>query len=194
MIDEYKIYLNVLNEKLAKFFAQQSPYIHCKEGCSYCCKNAQFPYSKIEFEYLMQGFGLLDDEKKQLILKRIEEIKQAQSEVEDQSEFTYDCPFLIDGRCCVYENRGIICRTFGLPYFTEDKHLKVPCCVHIGLNYSSVYDPDKKMFAMELFEKTGNTQEPLAYNLSLKYLLNNEVAKYLGLNFGEDKTLIDWFE
>ena len=35
----------------------------------------------------------------------------------DEADFIYECPFLINNRCCVYSYRGIICRTFGLAYF-----------------------------------------------------------------------------
>ena len=54
MLKNYLNYLRFVNDKLNKFFEKQKPYIFCKKGCGMCCKNAQFPYSKIEMDYLMQ--------------------------------------------------------------------------------------------------------------------------------------------
>jgi hypothetical protein len=61
-----------------------------------------------------------------------------------------------------------------------------------GLNYSNVYNRQTKRFSTEMFESTGITQEPLAYNVSPKVLQENEGISYLGLEFGECKALIDW--
>ena len=49
------------------------------------------------------------------------------------------------------------------------------------------------MLSQEMFEATGFATEPVAFNLSLKFMLNNEITKYLELDFGEQKTMIDWF-
>ena len=51
--ENYEKYLKFVQEKLNKFFEAQSPYISCKKGCAFCCKNAQFPYSELEFNYLV---------------------------------------------------------------------------------------------------------------------------------------------
>ena len=55
MLQNYEKYLEFLNTKLNKFFEQQEPYIFCKDGCSLCCQNAQFPYSLLEVQYLLKG-------------------------------------------------------------------------------------------------------------------------------------------
>ena len=52
-MDKYIEYLNFLQNKLDKFFEQQSPYIACKKGCGLCCQNAQFPFSEMELNYLI---------------------------------------------------------------------------------------------------------------------------------------------
>ena len=59
MIENYLKYLAMLDEKLQKFFISQKPFIFCKPGCSKCCKNAQYPYSKIEFELVKIGVVIL---------------------------------------------------------------------------------------------------------------------------------------
>ncbi len=55
MLENYVTYLNFLSGKFTKFFEKQKPFIFCKKGCGKCCKNAEFPYSQIEAEYLMFG-------------------------------------------------------------------------------------------------------------------------------------------
>ena len=55
-IENYLQFLRVLNIRLNEHFENQKEYIHCKEGCSNCCKNGQYPCSKFEFEFLKFGF------------------------------------------------------------------------------------------------------------------------------------------
>lgn len=197
MIEAYLKYLNILNERyFQKFFQQQKDYIFCKSKCSHCCEYGQYPFSELEFKYAMIGYNSLSDEKKLLIRKKVNEIKEKQISSNSQ-EFMYECPFLIDKLCSIYDYRGIICRTHGLMFFYEDENgeskSKAPKCMNIGLNYSNVYDAKNKTISLELWEKSGIKTEPIAYNLSLKFLLNNVLTKELGLEFGEEKALIDWF-
>ena len=55
-LSNYLFYMGYLNRKLEGFFENQSPYIFCKNGCSKCCQNGEYPFSKAEFDYLMVGF------------------------------------------------------------------------------------------------------------------------------------------
>lgn len=198
MIDEYVRYLNVLeNTLLSKYFEEQRPYLHCKEGCSYCCEAGQYPFSELEFKYLMQGFDKLSAAQKSLILDKVLKIKEYQKN-STEKDFYYECPFLIDKICCVYNHRGLICRTHGLMFFVEDsegkKSYKLPACIGKGLNYSSVFDQELKIISRDKWKEIGIEVEPNAYNLSLKALMNNEATEEVGLEFGESKALINWFE
>ncbi|MFA7659044.1 MAG: YkgJ family cysteine cluster protein [Candidatus Gastranaerophilaceae bacterium] len=196
MIEGYEKYLDKIGEHLQKFFAQQKPYIFCKEGCSFCCEFGEYPFSEVEFQYAMKGYDTLSEKEKNIIQKKIEKIKK-EKEKTATKEFMHECPFLIDKKCSIYKYRGIICRTHGLLFFTVDKNgeskNKVPKCVHLGLNYSSVYDEAKGIISSELWRKSGIKTEPVAYNIGRKTLLNNNIAKEFGLDFGEEKALIDWF-
>lgn len=193
MFELYEKYLEYIDAKIQKFFKQAEPYVFCKEGCSYCCEKGQYPFSELEFNYLLFGTLGLTPEETNEIDKNIIEIKKLQKENKEE-QFLYRCPFLINKRCSVYKYRGIICRTHGLAFYGENQDFKVPGCVDYGLNYSNVVDKDQKLISLEMFEKLGIENEPLAYNLSLKFLLNSEMAKILQLNFGENKLLIDWLQ
>ncbi len=194
----YEKYLEFLDAKLQVFFEQSKAFIFCKEGCSKCCEIGQYPYSEIEFKYLLYGSLNLTKEQVALIDKHIAEIKKQQQDCEDKDKFKYRCPFLIDNRCCVYKHRGLICRTHGLAFYLNEKdNFKVPGCYEYGLNYSNVIEVnengDGKLFSREKFNQLGIEQEPLAYNLSLKFLLNT-AEEHFNVNCGENKPLIDWLE
>lgn len=201
MIEKYEQYLELIDQRLLqKYFEQQKDYIKCKSGCSHCCESGQYPFSEVEFQYTMLGYDTLSEKEKNIIQKKVKKIKKDKEDSKingNDEEFMHECPFLIDKKCSVYKYRGIICRTHGLLFFVDDKEgkskNKIPHCVHLGLNYSNVYDKSTGTISSELWEKTGIKNEPVAYNLSLKTLLNNGVTKELELKFGEEKALIDWF-
>ena len=195
-IQKYKIYLEYLKKKLGEYFKEQEPYIYCKAGCSSCCEKGEYPFTELEFSYLMLGIQTLD---KTLINKIEENIKNIAKEKEEHdknprnSKFMHACPFLIDKKCSLYEYRGIICRSHGLAFFSKDQKVLVPACVDEGLNYSNVYDFEKKTISQEKYDRTGIKQEPLAHNVGVYYLTKNEITEMLGLDFGEIKPMYEFF-
>lgn len=192
-LKKYELYLIAINKQLDKFFAEQKPYICCKEGCSYCCEKGEYPYSEIEFAYLMIGVRSLLPETVKEIENNIVEIKKLRENSTDKP-FMYKCPFLIDKKCSLYNYRGIICRTHGLAFFNKEQKIRVPACVDRGLNYSKVYDFNAKTISKEKYLKLGIEQEPLAHNVGLFFMTNNSLTKELELDFGEIKPMFDWFE
>lgn len=195
-IENYKKYLTLLESKLlSKYFEAQKEYIFCKEGCSNCCKIGEYPTSELELMYLMAGYQQLDKELQKKLESNAEEIK---SKRKLSGEKMYQCPFLMDDRCAVYNNRLMICRTHGLMYFLpgendDEVKNKIPACSMQGLNYSQVYDSENKTITKEAWQKSGISAEPVAYNISREVLMNNELVKDLNLEFGESKPMIDWF-
>ena len=192
MFENYEKYLAFFNKELNKFFKEQEPYIFCKKGCAKCCKNAEFPYSELEVNYLKNGFKLLDKTKQNIIYKNIESVKKAKAEF-NGSKFLYTCPFLADDICCIYEYRGVVCRTFGLIANDNSKNAKLPFCYSEGLNYSNVVDIEKKQITREKYLQTGIKTEPLGYNISYDFLTSPKFEKVFNIKFGDKKPLIDWF-
>ena len=192
MLENYLVYLQLIDEKLNKFFTKQKPFIYCKKGCGLCCKNAQFPYSQIELEYLMIGVRQLDEEKKSIISKNINKLKQQKAEHQGK-DFKYDCPFLINNECSVYNYRGIICRSFGLLNISAKGKIRVPFCCFQGLNYSNVMDDCGTKISEEKYRKLNVEEEPLAFNTSYEFLTDPDFATGFHFDFNEKKPLINWF-
>lgn len=197
MFEPYENYLEKLNSHLEKFFSQQKPYIFCEEGCSKCCEKGIFPFTKLEFDYIKQGLDALLPVEQDKIYQKINEIKAKKDGAE---KFFYCCPFLENNKCTVYKHRAIECRCYGLTRFYTDEdgteHYTMPACVDEGLNYSNVFDFENCNFSQEKVEKVnsaeGEEYEPQSYNLGLRFLTTSSFAQ--GLDFGESKALIDWFD
>lgn len=182
----YTKFLYFLDRDLEKIFKNQKEYICCKEGCSHCCEDGEYPFSMLEYEYLMKGFDKLDSNIQKQINQNIKLVKET-------NPSTYKCPFLIDKKCSVYKYRGIICRTFGVLSEKANGNLAVPFCYSLGLNYSKVYDEKIQKISLDLIQKNNYKTFPHPFNLRLSNIMNLDITKELKLDFGEVKRLIDWF-
>lgn len=196
MMEAYEKYLEIIDNYLAKFFEQQKPFIFCKEGCSICCENGSYPFSKLEFDYLMKGFEKLPKDVKIKIENKINQLKEEKLNSKNKN-FFHACPFLIDKKCIVYQYRALICRSYGLMYFyinkKGQKEYNLPDCIDKGLNYNMVYDKNLGVITTEKWKQTGIETEPVSYNVGLPFLLDNDLTKHLNLNFSSQNNLLDWF-
>ena len=187
MITRYKEYLEFLDKKLSKMFEAQKPFIKCKEGCAYCCKEGEYPLSELEYVYMMLTYNELDDELRDKVTENIITL------LKKSREKMYECPFLVDNRCSIYKARGVICRTFGLLTVGSNDKLKVPFCQSLGLNFSKVIDREHKKIDEELVKKYNYKNSPKTYCIDLKTLTDPDIFAGQSFEFGEIKKLIDWF-
>lgn len=196
MLELYEKYLENIGKSLDKFFEEQKPYICCKKGCSLCCEKGEYPFSELEFKYAMIGFDKLNEEEKNIVKNKAAKIKK-NKEISKEAKFLYECPFLINKICSIYNNRGLVCRNHGLAYYLKKKNDEMkyilPHCVNDKLNYYSVYDEKTGTISSEKWAETGIEVEPVSHNVSWEFLTNNNTTKQLGINFGDAKSLIDWF-
>ncbi len=177
MLERYKKFLEKFDKRLDKYFENQCEYIKCKEGCSLCCEVGEYPFSRLEIEYLMQGIMQLPASVKSVIKENIKQLKKNQPKM-------YRCPFLIKSSCSVYPYRGIVCRTHGLAWFDEDEEkIKLPYCVNKGLNYAKVFD-----------RETGEVflPEPIKERLRIDSILRSKEAEEYEIECGEIRPLIKW--
>lgn len=184
-LKNYEIFLENITSDFNKLFYNQKEFIYCKEGCSYCCERGDFPISQIEYDYMSLGFEKLDETSKNIIKQNIKNLKNSNKE-------SYVCPYLINHRCSIYNNRPIVCRTFGL--LTEDAkgNPSFPFCASMGLNYSKFYDEKTKHLSINLSEYNGINNLPKIFCLSNKVVINLPLAKKLNIDFGEQKRMIDF--
>ena len=160
----YPDFLKDLDKRLEEYFSAHKEFIHCKPGCSFCCEKGDYPLSKTELEYLMQGFITLDNDTKIQIQNNIRNIKKGGA-----------CPFLINNKCSLYSYRPIVCRVHGIAYICKENTVKVPYCVNEGKNYADVY------------ENGEITINPVLENLDTQNVLKD-------FDFGEIRNLYDWLE
>ena len=174
MLNRYKQFLEIFDEHIKELFEEQKKYIKCKRGCSFCCEHGNYPFSRLEMEYIMSGYIKLPNDIKDIIRKNLSNIKNKED---------YICPFLINNLCSLYQYRALTCRIHGLAYLSNKK-LKMPECVNIGLNYSNVYQKQTKEVIIK---------NPITENLRIDEIFGLEIAKKFNLEKGEIRKLIDWF-
>ena len=189
-LNNYLEFLDYFQGLLNNDFADQAPYIKCKQGCAKCCQNGDYPFSEMELHYLKQGFLKLDKETQNKILDKIQELLKKHPQPTKET-FMHECPFLIDNSCSVYQNRGLICRTFGLIYYKEDSKAQVPFCAFEGLNYSDVIDVEKNMITPEKVEEFGANVEPKSFNVYYHFITEERISNIYNFSYGKKAPLLD---
>lgn len=178
MLNRYEHFLKILDKKLDKYFEDQCEHIKCKPGCSRCCEIGEYPFSRLELEYLMQGFVKLPFSIKHKIKEEIKHLKKENPKM-------HKCPFLFENKCVVYQYRGIVCRMHGLAWYDDEaERIRLPYCVNKGLNYSKVFD-----------RETGEVflDNPITERLRIDCILKSEQAQTFKLECGEIRPLLKWF-
>ena len=131
-----------LLDRLTTVVDASAACMHCVEGCSDCC-NQQVLVGYAEGGVLHRLIlDHLDDSAQQSVVERAEKMLEddrtslpawmALKDQDDSTETylniinlalenqTTPCPFLVDGRCSVYEARPSICRAYGRMMRTAD--------------------------------------------------------------------------
>ena len=192
-VDMYKKYLNTVQPILDGYFEEQKEFLCCTKGCAYCCEKGAYPFSELEFIYIMLGFLKLDIETREGVLSRIRDLKSQYEKCEDKKNFMYRCPFLGEDKVCtVYEFRGLICRTFGLIQKLSDGKTIMAFCREHGLNYAKVFDFETQKIDYDKVKELGYKNIPQAYLIGLKNLMSEEFLGENKIEFGEIKSLIEW--
>ncbi len=184
MLKRYEKFLEEFDKTLVDYFDSQKSFIKCKKGCCLCCEKGEYPFSRLEAEYLMSGFVKLPKEKKDIIRNNIYNLLERQNEFTGD-RFLYKCPFLLDKECSLYSYRGIVCRVHGLAYF--DKFLncvRLPECTREGLNYSELFN---------IQNSTLNLENPINDDLTIYGVLRSAKSQQYQLECGEIRSLINWF-
>lgn len=184
MLNAYEKFLEEFDKRLESYFESQKPYIKCRQGCSKCCETGEYPFSRLEAEYLMRAFIRLPKNVKDIIRASIEQLKEDKKNSKSE-RFLYKCPFLVNNLCSLYKYRGIVCRTHGLAYHEDGtNNLKLPECARFGLNYSEVFNKSDNSIYI------GNT---IKEQLKIDKVLRSTSAQKYKLECGAIRPLIEWF-
>lgn len=97
----------------------------CKSGCSDCCKKLKIVIPTLEIDYLVDYLNSINSDTQEIIAnnlvklyreyedKKINTIDRADiTIIKQEQRLVYDCPFLINDLCSVYDARPILCRTY----------------------------------------------------------------------------------
>ena len=182
MIKRYEKFLEKFDQKLETYFSLHKDLIKCKKGCAACCEVGEYPFSRLESEYIMFGFQTLPQKLRTLVKNNISELKKIKLE-QNGKRFDYRCPFLVEKTCVLYKYRGLVCRTFGLAY-VADGVVKLPECANFGLNYSEIFDPETSEITLS---------NPIEEDLRIDKIFQSDLAKGYELEHGKIRRLIDWF-
>lgn len=198
MLYKYSKFLENLDFILSDYFKQQDNYIFCKAGCCDCCKLGQYPMSAIEFDYVEKALVSLPKNTKNIVTKRINKLKKEYEKHINKNKsknFEHACPFLVNNLCCIYENRPIICRTFGLIKSAKMQDGTVvallPECINQGLNYSNVFNFETNDFDNDKIKQLNNAIQPMTYDISLQTIYEKNKKN---IDFSNKKTMIEFLK
>lgn len=154
-------YKNVL-DRADEFFRDvartQPQNLQCGRGCSLCCYGL-FEIGSADVPLIDEGLQALHPSRRKMIVRRAVEIvaSSAHPNLRECSpivkeEFfertaTTPCPNLNErGECLMYENRPLVCRTFGLPLRNGQKYLGDVC----ELNFTEATEAEKHAASWDL--------------------------------------------
>lgn len=95
-----KAKMNRLKKAADKINSVVMPYSACKSGCSYCC-HISAVITQTEADQLAAASGR----------KALKLTGRADMEETQKKWYKTPCPFLKAGKCSVYEDRPLVCRT-----------------------------------------------------------------------------------
>jgi Fe-S-cluster containining protein len=129
-LDEHLVSLRArVDQHFAQAVARTPTQFACRAGCDACC-HQRFSVFEVEAAPIRNALARIEREDPEA-RRRIRERGL------DPNERA--CALLIDGRCTVYEQRPLICRSHGLPIGVRESDepgsaLRVDCC---PLNFNS---------------------------------------------------------
>ncbi len=101
-------YYRQLVEQVEKWTAEMvqryKPHLMCRKGCDLCCQR-KFTVTAVEAYNIARRFRELPSSTQKAIRKE-----------------KTSCAFLIKGACSIYDQRPMICRTYGLPSLHRNDH------------------------------------------------------------------------
>ena len=137
--DNYRSILDRADAHFASVIRDQPQNLQCGAGCSLCC-HGLFEIGSGDVPVLAEGLEKLHPATRKKVIRKAQEILESSrhpnlrecSAPEKEAFFdrtqSTPCPNLDEkGLCVMYENRPLVCRTFGLPLREGRKYLGDVC-------------------------------------------------------------------
>ena len=155
---DYRQILLDADEFFRRVASEQPDQLSCGRGCSLCC-HGLFEIGSGDVPIIAAGLELLHPMRRRKIIRRSLEIMRAfdhpnlrECSTDSKEAFfertkSVGCPNLDDeGACMMYENRPLVCRTFGLPLRDGAEYIGDIC----ELNFNSAGDDARMSAAWDL--------------------------------------------
>jgi Fe-S-cluster containining protein len=136
----------------------QPQNLQCGRGCSLCCYGL-FEIGSGDVPLIAEGLEKLHPSRRKVVIRRSQEIVAASDhpDLRDCAPKEKDaffertastpCPNLNErGECLMYEQRPLVCRTFGLPLRNADHYIGDVC----ELNFTDAQPGDREAAAWDL--------------------------------------------
>ncbi len=143
-MSDYRKILARADAHFSSVMREQPRNLQCGRGCSLCCYGL-FEIGSGDVAMVAEGLASLHPQRRKKVIRRALEIvgltnhpNLRECSPEEKERFFEEsdslaCPNLDDsGACLIYENRPLVCRTFGLPLRDGARYLGDICDLNFG--------------------------------------------------------------
>ncbi|HET7711932.1 MAG TPA: YkgJ family cysteine cluster protein [Thermoanaerobaculia bacterium] len=153
----YRDLLSRADEFFADIVRQQPQNLQCGRGCSLCCYGL-FEISAADVPVIAEGLARLRTAARRAVIQRalglvdsghpnLRECSPDEKEAFFDRTASVACPALnAEGECLIYDERPLVCRTFGLPLRNGDEFIGDVC----ELNFQESPKEDLEAAAWDL--------------------------------------------
>ncbi|HET7433704.1 MAG TPA: YkgJ family cysteine cluster protein [Thermoanaerobaculia bacterium] len=158
MDDRYRDVLNRADAFFASVMESQPANLQCGRGCSLCC-HGLFEIGSGDVPVIAEGLAKLHPARRKRIVRRAEEIIASSAHpnlrecAPEEKEAFFErtsataCPNLDEnGACMMYDDRPLVCRTFGLPLREGRRYIGDIC----DLNFTGATQKERRAAAWNL--------------------------------------------
>jgi len=158
MSDSYREILQRANAHFDEVKDRLGAHLECRLGCTGCC-HGLFEIGGADVALIADALRAAEPATRELLIARSREILEAldappirDCDTQQKNQFferarDVACPALADdGACRIYENRPLVCRTFGLPIRDGREYLGQEC----ELNFIEALRSEKESAAWDL--------------------------------------------
>lgn len=180
----YRSILDDADTHFARVVREQPSQLQCGSGCNLCCYGL-FEISPSDAAIIGEALTRLPPQHRAAIVRRAEALMETTSHPDIRSLSVADkeawfssvsevpCPALgSDGLCSIYQDRPMICRTFGLPIREGAEYIGDIC----ELNFHEASEEEKREAAWDI-ENEDPVAEDEQYTIPEAIVMANRLLR-----------------